>query len=132
MNLEGKYLLSIHALQRFVDERLAGFTIELDEMTGEILIRSGLTTDNDGLFLPLVEQSDDPRLEAPFDRDETGKFKPEYRTWFASPNGDWWTGVGSNVVHVLHEYELPDDVEVEGDKFERVIMEYGTETEIPT
>jgi hypothetical protein len=133
MNLEGKDLLSIHALQRFVDERLAGFTIELDEMTGEILIRSGLTADNDGLFLPLVIQSDDPRLEAPFDRDETGKFKPEYRTWIASPNGDWWDATHAPVtVHVLHEYELPDDVEVEGDKFERVIMEYGTETEIPT
>lgn len=135
MNLEGKDLLSIHALRRFVDERLAGFTIELDEMTGEILIRSGLTTDNDGLFVPLVEQSDDPRLEPPFDRDETGnfKFKPEYRTWIASPNGDWWDATHVPVtVHVLHEYELPDDVEVEGDKFERVIMEYGTETEIPT
>lgn len=135
MKLEGKDLLSITGLHRFVEDRLAGFTIELDEMTGEVLIRSGLTIDNDGLFVPLVVQSDDPRLEAPFDRDETGQFvKPkEYRTWIASPNGDWWDGTHAPVtVHVVHEYELPEDIEVEGDKFEDVIMEYGTEVEIPT
>ena len=131
MNLEGKDLLSLSALRRFVDERLAGFTIELDELTGEVVIRSGLTIDNDGLFVPLVVQSDDLRLEAPFDRDETGKFvdPKEYRTWFASPNGDWWEGV--NRVHVVHEYELPEDIELEGDKFEDVIMEYGETVEIP-
>lgn len=131
MNLEGKDLLSLSALRRFVDERLAGFAIELDELTGEVVIRSGLTIDNDGLFVPLVVQSDDPRLEAPFDRDETGRFvePKEYRTWFASPNGDWWEGV--NRVHVLHEYELPEDIELEGDKFEDVIMEYGEAVEIP-
>jgi len=126
MNLEGKDLLSLSALGRFVDERLAGFTIELDEMTGEVIIRSGLTIDNDGLFVPLVIQSDDPRLEQTIHVEH----KPEYRTWFASPNGDWWGD--SNVVHVLHEYELPEDIELEGDKFEDVIMEYGTEVEIPT
>ena len=135
MNLEGKDLLSLSALSRFVDERLAGFTIELDEMTGEVVIRSGLTIDNDELFVPLVIQSDDPRLEAPFDRDETGQFvKPkEYRTWFANENGDWWGE--SKTIYVLHEYELPeafDLPEIEGDKFEDVIMEYGTEVKIPT
>lgn len=140
MNLEGKDLLSLSALGRFVDERLAGFTIELDEMTGEVIIRSGLTIDNDGLFVPLVIQSDDPRLEAyvwvaPLDRDETGQFvePKEHRTWIASPNGDWWDGTHAPVtVHVVHEYELPEDIELEGDKFEDVIMEYGTEVEIPT
>jgi hypothetical protein len=137
MNLEGKDLLSLSALSRFVDERLAGFTIELDELTGEVVIRSGLTIDNDGLFVPLVEQSDDPRLEAPFDRDGRGMFvrnpKPEYRTWIASPNGDWWDATHAPVtVHVVHEYELPGDIDIEGDKFEDEIMEYGTEVEIPT
>lgn len=135
MNLEGKDLLSLSALGRFVDERLAGFTIELDEMTGEVIIRSGLTIDNDGLFVPLVIQSDDPRLEAPFDRDETGQFvkSKEHRTWIASPNGDWWEATSAPVtVHVVHEYELPEDIELDGDKFEDVIMEYGTEVEIPT
>jgi hypothetical protein len=135
MNLEGKDLLSLSALRRFVDERLAGFAIELDELTGEVIIRSGLTIDNDGLFVPLVEQSDDIRLEAPFDRDETGKFvqPKEYRTWIASPNGDWWDATHAPVtVHVVHEYELPEDLELEGDKFEDAIMEYGTEVEIPT
>lgn len=130
MNLEGKDLLSLSALGRFVDERLAGFTIELDEMTGEVLIRSGLTIDNDGLFVPLVIQSDDPRLEQTIHVTDVDETKPEYRTWFASPNGDWWGD--SNVVHVVHEYELPGDIELEGDKFEDVIMEYGTEVKIPT
>jgi hypothetical protein len=135
MKLEGKDLLSLSALSRFVDERLAGFTIELDEMTGEVVIRSGLTIDNDELFVPLVIQSDDPRLEAPFDRDETGQFvnPKEYRTWFANENGDWWGE--SKTIYVLHEYELPeafDLPEIEGDKFEDVIMEYGTEVKIPT
>jgi hypothetical protein len=126
MNLEGKDLLSITGLHRFVTERLGGFSVEIDEMTGEVIIRSGLTIDNDGLFIPLVVQSDDPRLEQTIHVEH----KPEHRTWFASPNGDWWEG--SNVVHVLHEYELPGDIEVEGDKFEDEIFEYGTEIKIPT
>lgn len=133
MNLEGKDLLSLSALGRFVDERLAGFTIELDEMTGEVLIRSGLTIDNDGLFVPLVIQSDDPRLEQTIHVTDVDETKPEYRTWIASPNGDWWDGTHAPVtVHVVHEYELPEDIEIEGDKFEDVIMEYGTEVKIPT
>jgi hypothetical protein len=139
MNLEGKDLLSLSALRRFVDERLAGFTIELDEMTGEVIIRSGLTIDGDELFVPLVVQTDDTQLEPPFDRDKQGRFvdfvdgKSEYRTWIASPNGDWWDATHAPVtVHVVHEHELPEDIELEGDKFEDVIMEYGTQVEIPT
>ena len=136
MKLEGKDLLSITGLHRFVEDRLAGFTIELDEMTGEVLIRSGLTIDNDGLFVPLVVQSDDPRLEAPFDRTKTGEWKDpetkEYRTWFCNENGDWWGD--SNIIYVLHEYDLPegfDEDEIENDKFEDVIRELGREFQIP-
>ena len=33
MKLEGKDLLSITGLHRFVEDRLGGFTIEQDEMT---------------------------------------------------------------------------------------------------
>jgi hypothetical protein len=137
MNLEGKDLLSITGLHRFVTERLGGFTIELDEMTGEVLIRSGLTIDNDGLFVPLVVQSDDPSLEAvPLDRDNAGAWKEpgskEYRTWFANENGDWWGE--SKTIYVLHEYDLPkdfDEDEIENDKFEDVIRELGREFQIP-
>jgi hypothetical protein len=139
MNLEGKDLLSITGLHRFVTERLGGFSVELDEMTGEVVIRSGLTIDNDGLFIPLVVQSDDPRLDAPFERDERGIFddgKPEYRTWFASPNGDWWAAdwhEEAPFVYVLREYDIPGDIEgVEEDKFEELIMELGTKITIPT
>ena len=130
MNLEGKDLLSLSALRRYVDERLAGFTIELDEMTGEVVIRSGLTVDNDGLFVPLVMQSDDPQIET---TNEPGK--PEYRTWFASPNGDWWAADWHDeppFVYMLREYEIPEDIEgIEEDKFEDLIMELGTKVEIP-
>jgi hypothetical protein len=137
MKLEGKDLLSITGLHRFVEDRLAGFTIELDEMTGEVLIRSGLTIDNDGLFVPLVVQSDDPSLEAvPFDRDKAGAWKEpgskEYRTWFCNENGDWWGD--SKIIYVLHEYDLPegfDEDEIENDKFEDVIRELGREFQIP-
>ena len=136
MKLEGKDLLSITGLHRFVEDRLAGFTIDQDELTGEVVIRSGLTIDNDGLFVPLVVQSDDPRLEAPFDRTKTGDWKApetkEYRTWFANENGDWWGE--SPVVYVLHEYDLPegfDESDIEEDKWERTIMELGREFQIP-
>lgn len=137
MKLEGKDLLSITGLHRFVEDRLAGFTIELDEMTGEVLIRSGLTIDNDGLFVPLVVQSDDPSLEAvPLDRDKVRVWKKpetkEYRTWFANDNGDWWGEL--NTIYVLHEYNLPegfDEDEIENDKFEDVIRDLGQEFEIP-
>ena len=130
MKLEGKDLLSITGLHRFVEDRLAGFTIDQDELTGEVIIRSGLTIDNDGLFVPLVVQSDDPRLEArKLWEPDDGK---EYRTWFANENGDWWGE--SKTIYVLHEYDLPETFdlpEIEGDKFEDVIKELGREFQIP-
>jgi len=108
MKLEGKDLLSITGLHRFVEDRLAGFTIELDEMTEAV----------------------------PFDRDKAGAWKEpgskEYRTWFCNENGDWWGD--SKIIYVLHEYDLPegfDEDEIENDKFEDVIKELGREFQIP-
>ena len=58
------------------------------------------------------------------------------RVWVASPNGDWWSAgsdTGSHV-YILRESDLPSDLdgeEVEGDKFEDLIMELGTKVQIP-
>ena len=46
------------------------------------------------------------------------------RVWYASPNGDWWTGSESDYVFVLKESDLPADIDpdsIEGDKFEDII-----------
>jgi hypothetical protein len=51
------------------------------------------------------------------------------RVWYASPNGDWWTGSESDFVFVLKESDLPADIDpdsIEGDKFEDIITEHGT------
>lgn len=50
------------------------------------------------------------------------------KIWYASPNGDWWEGEDMDYVFVLREEDLPEDTDietVEGDKFEKVIMEHG-------
>lgn len=50
------------------------------------------------------------------------------RVWYASPNGDWWGGKDADYVFVLRESDLPEDIdpeEIEGDKFEDIIMELG-------
>jgi hypothetical protein len=58
------------------------------------------------------------------------------RVWVASPNGDWWSAgsdTGSHV-YILKESDLPADLdseELEGDKFEDLIMELGTKVQIP-
>lgn len=56
------------------------------------------------------------------------------RIWYASPNGDWWGGKDANYVFVLKESDLPEGVdpeEIEGDKFEDIIMESGVQVDIP-
>jgi hypothetical protein len=56
------------------------------------------------------------------------------RIWYASPNGDWWGGKDANYVFVLKESDLPQGVdpeEIEGDKFEDIIMESGVQVDIP-
>lgn len=53
----------------------------------------------------------------------------QQRVWFASPNGDWWTGSDMDYVFVLKESDLPADIDpesIEGDKFEDIITECGT------
>ena len=50
------------------------------------------------------------------------------RVWYASPNGDWWEGKDNDYVFVLKESDLPEGVdpeEIEGDKFEDIIIEHG-------
>lgn len=58
------------------------------------------------------------------------------RVWVASPNGDWWAAdsdAGSHV-YILREADLPADLdsdeELEGDKFENLIMELGSRVKI--
>jgi hypothetical protein len=58
------------------------------------------------------------------------------RVWIASPNGDWWSAdsdTGSHV-YILREADLPVDLdsdeELEGDKFEDLIMELGSKVKI--
>jgi hypothetical protein len=51
------------------------------------------------------------------------------RIWYASPNGDWWGGSDMDYVMVLKESDLPEGIdleEIEGDKFEDIIVEHGT------
>jgi hypothetical protein len=51
------------------------------------------------------------------------------RVWYASPNGDWWGGKDMDYVMVLKESDLPEGIEpdeIEGDKFEDIIIEHGT------
>lgn len=54
------------------------------------------------------------------------------KIWYASPNGDWWEGQEADYVYVLREEDLPEDTDIEaieGDKFEKVIMEHGKAVE---
>lgn len=121
MILKGKDLMSDYGLRKYVDDNLNGFTVELDEVTGELIIRTNLTVGDDGLLQDLSTPDDGTDIDAP----ETRK-----RTWYASPNGDWW---GNDVdspgyVYVVTEDQIPKDRadDIEEDKFEDVIMEYGT------
>lgn len=59
------------------------------------------------------------------------------RVWIASPNGDWWAANsdGGSHVYVLKESDLPagfdpEEVDIEGDKWENTIMELGSQVKI--
>ena len=57
------------------------------------------------------------------------------KVWYASPNGDWWTGEDADYVFVLKESDLPagiDPESIEGDKFEDIIIEHGETVYIET
>jgi len=124
MRLNGKDLKTYSNLVRYLDERLTGFTTTIDELTGEVIIRTHLTAGTDGTLIDLVSDEDD---------DGQDVIPDTPRVWLASPNGDWWS-TDDAYVYVLKETDL-DDIdpeEVEGDKFEDVIMEHGVKVPVKT
>lgn len=50
--------------------------------------------------------------------------------YIANINGDWWEHKEGDSLFVLDSSDLPDYIDpedIEGDKFENLIIEYGTE-----
>jgi hypothetical protein len=123
MELIGKDLMTARALRDYVDKNLKGFQVEVDEISGELVIRTNLTVDDDGMLADLSGTGMD-------DVDET--VAPFKRVWYASPNGDWWGGSpASGYIYRITEDQIPEGYEeyIEEDKFEDVILEYGTKLE---
>jgi len=57
MILIGKDLRSLENLRRYVEQNLNGFSVETDELTGELVIRTNLMADDDGNLVSLVGEA---------------------------------------------------------------------------
>jgi hypothetical protein len=54
-------------------------------------------------------------------------------TYIANSNGDWWEYHDGDPLFVLKTQDIPEHIEldeIEGDKFEHIIIEYGKQLQI--
>lgn len=62
MILKGKDLKTLDNLRNYVEQNLNGFNVLTDELTGEIVIRTYLISENDGTLTELVAEKDGRNL----------------------------------------------------------------------